>query len=123
MRHRFDQPQIALAGQTLVGHGQRRIERLRLRAQQTAAEDAREVANPQPGLDDAIQENFHIPRVESGVDQRMKLRVTLLVPDCNRGLLEHCSLPLSQALSALPLFPDFGAGDGDRTRDQQLGRL
>ncbi len=72
-------------------------------------------------LVDAIQKNFHIPRVEGRIDQRMKLRVSLLILDGYRCLLKHHSPTLAYACSAS--VSNFGAGDEDRTRDQQLGRL
>ena len=135
--NRFHKLQVALAGQALVGYRERSVKALGLLAQQSPLENAFEIANAQLGTGGAIQKNFHVPRIECRIHQRMKLSVSLLVLDRYHCLFKHRSLPrrgLSEALppvlnTAIPRpkpiagDPKTGAGDGDRTRDQQLGRL
>jgi hypothetical protein len=112
----FHQPQITLACQALIGDRQRLIEANGILAEKTAPQHVLIVANPQLRLGYPGKEDFHIARVERRVNHGVEFGVCLLVLDRDSCLLKH-------PVSSLLRFSNFGAGDEDRTRDQQLGRL
>ena len=122
-RHLLDQPQITLTSQPLIGDRKRAIQRNCFLAEQTAIQNAVKIANPEPRSCDTIQEDIDVTRVKCGIDERMKLRVTFRVADRYCCLFKHRFPHLFTTCSAFPALTNSGAGDGTRTRDQQLGRL
>src|ERR1035437_2931211 len=143
-RHGFHLLQVTLADQSLVRNRQRLVKLGRFLTHQAALQSALEVANPQLRPAHAAQKYFHVPCVEGRVDARMDLGVSLLILHGDRCLLKLHFLPRTTAFSSILLASATsadsaaaqaetselkadsctpGAGDGTRTRDQQLGRL
>ena len=73
---------------------ERGVEPGSLLAQEAAGENALIIADPEFGLRHAIEENLNVARVEDRIDQRVKLRVTLLILNGYRCLLKHSLLTL-----------------------------